>query len=222
MTMGQGSSGVLAPGDAVERRSHFDRSAGATAIWIFQGDFYVSSRPELFLTTVLGSCIAVCMRDPLAQCGGMNHFLLPDAEHREDHYPSLALRYGSYSIERLINAILSRGGRRERLEVKVFGGATVLGNGSDIGGRNVEFIEHYFAKERLPIAAADLRGTLPRKLRYFPTTGRALVSELRDREAIEAVKSESAMRTSMEFAGVAGNVDVFAPPKSGTHAKTEK
>lgn len=209
MTSPRESADGIAPGAVVGRKSHFDKSAGAMAVWIFQGDFYVSSRPDLFLTTVLGSCIAVCMRDAVAQCGGMNHFLLPDAEDRHDHYPSLALRYGSYSVERLINAILSRGGRRERLEIKVFGGANVIGGGSDVGGRNVEFIEHYFAKERLPIAAADLRGSLPRKLRYFPTTGRAMVSELRNREAIEAVQSEAALRSRMVFAKVAGDIEVF-------------
>jgi chemotaxis protein CheD len=194
-----------------QRRSHYDSAANATAIWIYQGDFYVSSRPELFLTTVLGSCIAVCMRDPVAGCGGMNHFLLPDAETRGDHLPGLALRYGSYSIERLINSILSRGGRRERLEIKVFGGANVLAGLSNVGDRNVGFIEHYFAKERLSIAAADLRGVLPRKLRYFPTTGRALVSELRDLDAVEAVRTETIMRSKIAFDKVSGSIDIFGP-----------
>ena len=197
--------------DEIQRKSYFDRNAGAAAIWIFQGDFYVSSRSELFLTTVLGSCIAVCMRDPVAGCGGMNHFLLPDAEHRNDDYPDLALRYGSYSIERLINALLSRGGKRERLEVKVFGGANVLDGQSNIGGRNVEFIEHYFAKERLPIVAADLRGKIPRKLRYYPTTGRAQVSELTVGEAADAVKSETILRSKFAFSKVSGSIEIFKP-----------
>ncbi|MBC8035685.1 MAG: chemoreceptor glutamine deamidase CheD [Rhizobiales bacterium] len=195
--------------DIVGRKSHFDPAAGATAIWIFQGDFYVSSRPDLFLTAVLGSCIAVCIRDPAAGCGGMNHFLLPDSENRDDHYPSQALRYGSYSIERLINAILSRGGRRERLEVKVFGGANVMSGMSDVGARNVDFVEHYFANERLPIAAADLRGTWPRKLRYFPTLGIAQVRELRDAEADEAIKAEEILRSRISVSKHAGDVEVF-------------
>lgn len=194
---------------SADRKSHFDVGAGATAIWIFQGDFYVSSRPDLFLTTVLGSCIAVCIRDSVVGCGGMNHFLLPDAEDRNEHFPSLALRYGSYSIERLINAILSRGGKRERLEVKVFGGANVMGGTSEIGSRNVDFIEHYFAKERLPIGAADLRGSYPRKLRYFPTTGRAQVCHLRDHEANEAIQSETTLRNKVSFAKVSGPVEIF-------------
>ena len=197
--------------DAAQRQSHFDSSVDATAIWIFQGDFYVSARPDLFLTTVLGSCIAVCMRDPIAGCGGMNHFLLPDAEDRGEHFPSLALRYGSYSIERLINAILSRGGKRERLEIKVFGGANVLGGTSEVGSRNVDFIEHYFAKERLSIRAADLRGNLPRKLRYFPTTGRAQVYDLRNGEATDAINSEADMRAKMAFAKLSGGVEIFKP-----------
>ncbi len=195
--------------DAASRKSHFDPAAGATAIWIFQGDFYVSSRPDLFLTAVLGSCIAVCIRDPIAGCGGMNHFLLPDAENRDDHYPSQALRYGSYSIERLINAILSRGGRRERLEVKVFGGANVMSGMSDIGARNVDFVEHYFANERLPIAAADLRGNWPRKLRYFPTLGVAQVRVLRDTEADEALRAEALLRSRISVSKPAGDIEIF-------------
>jgi len=195
--------------DTVGRKSHFDKGAGATAIWIFQGDFYVSSRPDLFLTAVLGSCIAVCIRDPIAGCGGMNHFLLPDTENQDDHYPSQALRYGSYSIERLINAILSRGGRRERLEVKVFGGANVMSGMSDIGSRNVDFVEHYFANERLPIAAADLRGNWPRKLRYFPTLGAAQVRELRDTEADEALKAEALLRSRISVTKQAGDIEIF-------------
>jgi chemotaxis protein CheD len=192
------------------RKAHYDGSVRATAMWIYQGDFYVSSRPDLYLTTVLGSCIAVCARDPLTGCGGMNHFLLPDADLSEDHYPSLALRYGSYSIERLINAILSRGGRRERLEVKVFGGANVNGINSNIGGRNVDFIEHYFAKERISIAAADLRGVYPRKLRYFPSTGRAQTYDIKDVEAINFATSEAEMRARMDFTAVTGNIEIFS------------
>jgi chemotaxis protein CheD len=202
-------SSVNSAGELPARGSHYDGSVGATAIWIYQGDFYVSSRPDLFLTTVLGSCVAVCMRDSVAGCGGMNHFLLPDAENREEHFPSLALRYGSYSIERLINAILSRGGKRERLEVKVFGGANVMRGMSDVGSKNVDFIEHYFAKERLSLSAVDLRGEYPRKLRYFPTSGRAQVSMLRDREATEAINSETMMRNKIEFSKISGEVEIF-------------
>ena len=192
-----------------ERRSHFDHVEGATAVWIFQGDFYVSSRPDLYLTTVLGSCIAVCMRDPVAMCGGMNHFLLPDVEIPDDHFPSLALCYGSYSIERLINAILSRGGKRQRLETKVFGGADLMKGMSGVGARNVEFVEHYIARERLSIAAADLRGIKPRKLRYFPTTGRVLVSELQGLQAIDTVRSESEYRSKITNSKLPGVIEVF-------------
>ncbi len=195
--------------DEPERQSHFDSSTGSMAIWIFQGDFYVCSRSDVFLTTVLGSCIAVCMRDPVAGCGGMNHFLLPDSENLEDHFPSLALRYGSYSIERLINAILSRGGRRDRLEVKIFGGANVQQGYSDIGGRNVDFIEHYFAKERISVSAVDLRGNQPRKLRYFPTTGRAQVRFLKDTEAKDIFNSESILRSKVSLPNAEADVEVF-------------
>jgi chemotaxis protein CheD len=195
---------------ATERKSHFDGKADATAMWIYQGDFYVSSRPDLFLTTVLGSCIAVCMRDPVVRCGGMNHFLLPDNEHMSGPSSGIALRYGSYSIERLINAILSRGGKRERLEVKVFGGANMPGGtGLNIGGRNADFIEHYFARERIAIAASDLRGVAPRKIRYYPTTGRAQMSELPVVEAKEIGQSERTMQEKIAREKLSGPVEIF-------------
>ena len=141
---------------------------GYTVRWVYQGSCLVSARPDLCLMTVLGSCIAVCMHDPIARCGGMNHFLLPELAESE------------HAIDRLIQAIAAEGGRRERLQTKIFGGANVLAGVSDIGARNAAFVERFLAQARLPVSAADLRGTLPRKLRYFPASGRA---ELRSRHA---------------------------------------
>src|SRR3546814_12284785 len=100
---------------------------------VFQGDVFVSTRTGEMLATVLGSCVASCIRDPVAQVGGMNHFLLPDkgGDTNPDLPLSASLRYGSYSMEPLINGILAAGGRRDRLGVKIFGGANVqLGGGT--------------------------------------------------------------------------------------------
>ncbi len=178
------------------------------AVWISQGNFYVTSRKELSLITVLGSCIAVCIRDPIAETGGLSHFLLPDSDPKEHHDPTTALLYGSYSIERLINAIISRGGRRDRLEVKVFGGANVISGNMNIGARNVDFVEHYFAKEKIPIKAADLRGTTPRKIRYFPATGRAFMSELSVDQTNQILRDENRESRKISSAG-GGNIDLF-------------
>jgi chemotaxis protein CheD len=194
---------------AAERQSHFDSQAGATAIWIFAGDFYVTSRSDVFLTSVLGSCIAVCMRDPVVGCGGMNHFLLPEGEPLDERFPGLALRYGSYSIERLINAIVSRGGRRDRLEIKAFGGANVLHQSNAVGSRNVEFIEGYFAREGLQVAASDLRGNFARKLRYYPASGRAQIAEVRDSDATAAFLAERKAVNRLHDQPIAGDIEVF-------------
>ena len=129
------------------------------------------------LVTVLGSCVAACIRDPMLQLGGMNHFLLPDG-NVGDGAPA---RYGSYAMELLINDLLKRGAARNRLEAKVFGGANVLKGftSNPVGTRNAEFVRRYLDAERIPVMAEDLRGIHPRKVCYFPATGRAVVQRLR-------------------------------------------
>ncbi len=161
------------------RRRHFDRRMNSTVVRVFQGDFYVTVNSTEVLTTILGSCIAVCVRDPVVCCGGMNHFLLPAALTPDQEVPPLAMRYGSFSIERLINDILSEGGRRERLEAKVFGGANVMHGTSNIGWRNADFVETYLKNEDIKIAARNLRGIWPRQVRYYPTTGKAQMRALK-------------------------------------------
>lgn len=121
------------------------------------------------LVTVLGSCVAACIRDPLLKLGGMNHFLLPDG-NVGDGAPA---RYGSYAMELLINDLLKRGAARNRLEAKVFGGANVLKGftSNPVGTRNAEFVRRYLDAERIPVIAEDLRGIHPRKVWYFPIPG---------------------------------------------------
>jgi chemotaxis protein CheD len=162
------------------RRFFFDARLNATMVWVCQGDFYVTQNPNEVITTVLGSCVAVCVRDPELKVGGMNHFLLPRASDTASPPISNDLRYGSYSIERLINSIMAHGGRRDQLEIKIFGGAMISSDFQRIGDKNADFVESYLQHEGLAVAAQDLRGTAPRRLMYFPNTGRALVSTGRD------------------------------------------
>ncbi len=150
----------------------------AQHVHIGPAEFEVSDRDDVLFSTVLGSCIAVCMRDPRIGVGGINHFVLPSPSTSERIDENLSLRYGAYSIERLINALISRGGNRLRLETKVFGGANVLSFASGIGSRNSDFVERYLAEEGLPIAAKSLRGTRPRRLLYSPSTGQAWIKYL--------------------------------------------
>jgi len=136
---------------------------------IMQGEAYVTDDANEVLTTILGSCVAACIRDPVLHLGGMNHFLLPEGDNRDGG----GMRYGVYAMEKLINGILSRGGVRERLQAKLFGGANVMASLSEVGTRNAEFAERFLQNEGIAIVGGDLRGTAPRRIQYWPSSGRA-------------------------------------------------
>jgi chemotaxis protein CheD len=147
---------------------------------ILPGEYYVTRSDEA-ITTVLGSCISACIRDPMMRVGGMNHFMLPeDNSIRDSRAPvGLATRYGSNAMESLINDVLKLGGLRERLEIKIFGGGRVLAHMTDIGARNIEFVRNYLSTEGLRANAQDVGGGEPRKVVYYPTEGRVRVRRLR-------------------------------------------
>ncbi len=193
-----------------ECRSYFDGRLNRYVVSIWQGECHLSSKADQVITTVLGSCVAVCIRDPDVDCAGMNHFLLPDPQETADQrLPSVELRYGSYSIERLINGILSRGGRRDRLEIKVFGGANVLRGTANIGHRNADFVEDYLRRERLPIAAQHLRGVKPRKIRYYTATGQTQMCELRNTTAMAIFDHEANLQFRQSRTLKTGGVAIF-------------
>ncbi|MFN4312368.1 MAG: chemoreceptor glutamine deamidase CheD [Ferrovibrio sp.] len=199
-----------AAGSAGERRRYYDPVLKVNVVQVFQGDFFVSTREGEMLATVLGSCVAACIRDPVAAVGGMNHFLLPDkgGDTNPDLPFSASLRYGSYSMEQLINGILASGGRRERLEVKIFGGANVLAGLRGIGHQNADFIERYLKAEGFKVTAADLRGNLPRKVQYFPSSGVARVKQIEDASAKTVFQRETAKKiTAVQTQ--AGSIELF-------------
>ncbi len=138
-------------------------------VQITQGETYVTGDDREVLTTVLGSCIAACIRDPMAGIGGMNHFLLASGNGDD----RAAARYGVNAMELLINSILKRGGMRNRLEAKLFGGAKVLAGLSDVGSHNAAFAEKFLADEGICVVGGDLRGTMARRVQYWPVNGRA-------------------------------------------------
>jgi chemotaxis protein CheD len=146
---------------------------------ILPGEFYVTRNDEA-ITTVLGSCVSACIRDPVVRVGGMNHFMLPEDNSGSFRTPvGLATRYGSNAMESLINEVLRQGGLRERLEIKIFGGGRVLANMTDVGARNIEFVRNYLSTESLRANAQDVGGDEPRKVVYYPTEGRVRVRKLR-------------------------------------------
>ena len=138
---------------------------------IIEGQYHVSDDPNLVLTTVLGSCVAACVRDPVARIGGMNHFLLPGDDDRTQSHD--AERYGVYLMELLVNGLMSRGAQRERLEAKLFGGAKSVIKNSDIGAMNVTFAETFLKNEGIYIVGGSLGGASGRRIEYWPVTGQA-------------------------------------------------
>jgi chemotaxis protein CheD len=137
---------------------------------VVQGEFHVTADPDVVLTTILGSCVAACLRDPLAQVGGMNHFLLPG---RGEDAGGDTVRYGAHAMELLVNGLLREGARRERLEAKLFGGARMLEGLTDIGTQNAEFAKYFLQQERIAFTGGSLRGDRGRRVQFWPASGRA-------------------------------------------------
>jgi chemotaxis protein CheD len=198
-------------------RRYRDPRFDAIAVKVFPGEHYVTEKPDEMLVTILGSCVTACIRDPFAGVGGMNHFMLPEAtgsgwDSVADSgwdTASASMRYGNVAMERLINDILARGGARQRLEIKVFGGGNVMKGTTNIGHRNAEFVEQYLSAENLTISAHHLRGNLPRRVHYFPTTGRVMLLELQRTEQEVVAREEVSYKSKIQVEPVAGSAELF-------------
>lgn len=179
---------------------------------LLPGEYYVTSKSEA-VVTVLGSCVSACIRDRIFGIGGMNHFMLPIHEGERSQWKSGVVdnitRYGNYAMEHLINCILANGGMRKNLEVKVFGGGRIVQGMSDIGDCNVRFVIEYLREEGLPIVAQDLNGNYPRKVYYFPKTGRVLLKKLASLHNDTLLEREKRYFRAIEDAPVGGEVDLF-------------
>lgn len=154
---------------------YFDKMTRVWTALIMPGEFYVSNSDEV-ISSVLGSCVSACIRDPQMGLGGMNHFMLP-ADPGQNSGGASA-RYGEYALERLINELIKHGADRSRFEIKVFGGGQILNGMGDIGAANIRFVREFMETEGLPIDAEDVGGRVARRVRYHPTTGKAMVKQL--------------------------------------------
>lgn len=146
-------------------------TAGSRRVNVGQGEHYVTSDASVVLTTILGSCVALCLRDPVSGVGGMNHFLLPEGGGSEGLGD--ARRYGAYAMEVLINDVLKAGGDRRRLEAKLFGGGRMFDALQDVGLANADFAERYLKDEGIAVVGGSLRGRGGRRVHYWPVSGRA-------------------------------------------------
>ncbi len=180
---------------------------------ILPGEYYVTCHDEA-ITTVLGSCVSACIRDPARGVGGMNHFMLPadtaaTRNHWLDPVVGLATRYGSYAMESLINDLMKLGASRQRLEVKLFGGGRILTSLTDVGARNIDFVHSFIQIEGYKIAAQDVGGTQPRKIVYFPAAGRVKVRRLRAIENRSIADREQIYLESLGRQPDGGEVELF-------------
>lgn len=194
-------------------RRYWDTRDSIYAAKILPGEFYVSAHGEL-ITTTLGSCIAACIRDPLTGIGGMNHFMLPSSEREglekwKNTPVSASARYGNVAMERLINIIIANGGKRKNLEIKIFGGGNILKTKTDIGIQNINFVRKYIIEEGFTTEAEDLGGVYPRKVMYFPSSGRVKVKKLYKLHNETIFIREKDYKNKLNQEEVIGDVEFF-------------
>jgi len=189
----------------------WDPRLNALVSTVQPGGFAVTRRPDLVLGTLLGSCVAACICDPEAGIGGLNHFLLPDDGGTAARTPGQATRYGVHAMEVLINEVLKQGGRRNRLQAKLFGGANViaLSAPSSVGERNQRFTVEFLQREGIPITARDLGGEQARRVFFRPSTNKVLVQVLGRTDADRVEREEARLRRRFDNAPASGGVELF-------------
>lgn len=183
----------------------FDQHFKYAAVKVLPGEYFVSDE-DLLIMTVLGSCIAACIWDSRLRIGGMNHFMLPEGG------TDTSGRYGSYAMELLINELIKRGSSREYMQAKVFGGGAVISGmtSMNVGERNTQFVLDYLATERIPVVSKDVLDIYPRKVVFFPVTGKAMVKRLAHAHP-ETLESQERQGTATRLVqtNAGGTVDLF-------------
>ncbi len=200
----------LAPIDQRATHRFFDRQFNRECVKVLPGEYCIASG-EKMIVTVLGSCVAACLRDTQSGIGGMNHFMLPDGGGDGHDDVSYSMRYGACAMEVLINELVKAGADRRRLSAKVFGGGNVIASapGIDVGRRNAEFVRNYLATEGIPIIGADLNKTWGRKVAFFPDTGEAMVKKVIMDAGRDAFAEESRYARQLKQAPKSGDIDLF-------------
>ncbi|NOQ81565.1 MAG: chemoreceptor glutamine deamidase CheD [Methylophaga sp.] len=189
---------------------YWDRTQNLWVAKILPGEYYVTTYPGEVVATTLGSCVSACIRDKVFGIGGMNHFMLPvKSEHASDDWMDSATRYGSYAMEHLINDILKNGGNRNNLEIKLVGGGKIMKNMSDIGARNIAFILEYVQTENIDVSAQDLGKNYPRKVLYYPETGRMRVKKLQPLHNDTLLQREQAYQHELDVQPDSGGIELF-------------
>ncbi len=181
-------------------------------VTIHIGEYHVSREPTV-IYTLLGSCVAACLYDPLARIGGMNHILLPGRADFNDHGD--ATRFGVNAMELLINGIMKLGGNRLKLRAKLFGGAGVIHSWrSDlfkIGKRNAEFAVEFLETERIRIVSRDLGGEKSRRVYFHTDTAEVFLKRMKNKLIPDLAREEERRyrRIRREVQKPGGDVTLF-------------
>jgi chemotaxis protein CheD len=188
---------------------YYDRNFDMDAAKILPGEYYYTPK-DMLIVTVLGSCVSACIRDRVSGIGGMNHFMLPNDSSAND-IVSASMRYGTYAMEILINELLKSGAKRENLEAKVFGGGAVLQNFNaiNVGERNSRFVREYLQAEKIRILAEDLEDIYPRKVYFFPRSGKVLVKKLKQLHNNTIINREMDYASRLSSRPSSGDIELF-------------
>ena len=195
-------------GAAVAGRRFQDPTHGCWMVKVLPGEFYVADSPDEILVTVLGSCVAACIRDPVTGIGGMNHFMLPQGGRSWGEEQESA-RFGNFAMEKLVNELLKTGCARHSLEIKVFGGGNVIASSAAIGTSNANFVLQYLDEEGLACVAQDLGGIHPRRIEYRPSTGKVVRKLLGVGESQAVARDESEYARGLTTHRTSGDIELF-------------
>jgi len=187
-------------------KKYYDRVNNCETAKILPGEYYVTDKQEL-ITTVLGSCVSACIYDPSSGLGGMNHFMLPGNESAND--ADVSNRYGLYAMESLINEILKCGALKRNLKAKLFGGGQIIENMSDIGQKNIRFAKTFLFAEGITLENHDLGLIYPRKVNFFPHSGKVMVKRLQSLHNNTIEMREKQYLQALNTQPVSGDIDLF-------------
>lgn len=192
---------------AAARHRFYDPIHVNWLVKVFPGEFYVTPKRDEVLVTVLGSCVSACIRDPRTGIGGMNHFMLPQGDG--GGWDGESARYGNFAMEKLINELIKKGCPRERMEVKVFGGGNVIDSSTRIGTKNADFVLRFLESEGIACAAHDLGGPHPRRIQYYPSSGRVVRRLLPVDESVLIAREETNYVSRLSAKPTAGDIELF-------------
>jgi len=194
---------------ALKYQRYFDQRIQGETTFVLPGHHFIETNEPISISTLLGSCVAACIRDTETLFGGLNHFLLPEkADGIDDQQSS---RYGVNAMEVLINDLLKNGAKKENLEAKIFGGANIIRTSSTetVGAQNGQFVKRYLRSEKIRIKAEDLGGECARRIYFFPRTGKVSVRRIVSSVVDDVTRNEIELRKKASSHQKAGGVELF-------------